>query len=124
MAQQIPIILARMDYADGRAHGLLWAFSPTMFFEDDNYGIQLQEFIEDMNNWIIANNYVLNEPDYHIRNSTLSLADRDGSCWYSHSKDSVDVLVDSPIFFDWRQADAYAATEPNLISRACWHSFV
>ena len=126
MAQQIPIIIARVDYReeDGGGHCAILAFSPYMFFKDDNYGIQLQEFIENMNQWIIAKDFVLNEPDYHIRNSFLPLADRNGSCWFSQYKDSLDVVNDSPIFFDWRQADAYAATEPNLISCDVLHNFV
>ena len=123
MAHKIPLIIAKLDFADG-VGTTIRAFSPSIFFEHDNYGVQLQHFIDNMNGWIIANDFVLHDPNYHIRDTELPLADRIGSCRFSHSKHSLDVLDDSPIFFNWRQAAAYAESEPNIISRAVWHDFV
>ena len=124
MAQQIPIIITPMDYAVGGGQTIN-AFSPTLFFVDDNYGVQIERFIEKINEWIVDNGFVLNDHlDYYTRNIELPLADRAGSCVFWHSKDSVNILDDSPILFNRAQVAEYEAAEPNLVSRAVWHHFV
>jgi hypothetical protein len=127
MAQQIPIIVARL-IDDGVGLPFFRAFSPFEFFPKGNHAIQQQELIERVINWMRVNNYIFHGP-YHIDMIVTPLARRGCVCYfstYNHMIDNNDMLIhpSSPIYFNAAEAEDYRATQLNLTHHSCLHEFV